>query len=428
MFAYSEKNILTIEGNTVDRMATSLSEVKQIEIFDSRQIFFKFNELASAKKIMAYPVRLEKRLLGALYIGCHGECDCAVNELDIIDLVMNQTAGAILRVALYEDEIGDLKQKVDRTGFFGMIGKDPRMQVVYKLIEDVASSDATVLIQGESGTGKEMVAHAIHQESHRKNKPFIVINCSAYPATLLESELFGHERGAFTGALKTKPGRFEQADGGTVFLDEIGEIPPSAQIKLLRILQSRKFERLGGRESLSVDVRILAATNKNLLEEVKDGRFREDLFYRLNVIPIHLPLLRDRRNDLLLLTRHFLDRFANVQNKAVKDFSTEVMRRLMDYSWPGNVRELENTIEHAVVLAKGEQIQVSDLPSHFLNTKTPPVSDKAVSLEETEKQHLFEVLEKCQWNKKKAAEILGIGRSTLYVKLKKYQLKSPTYH
>ncbi|MBW2575864.1 MAG: sigma 54-interacting transcriptional regulator [Deltaproteobacteria bacterium] len=428
MFAYSEKNILTIEGNTVDRMATSLSEVKQIEIFDSRQIFFKFNELASAKKIMAYPVRLEKRLLGALYIGCHGECDCAVNELDIIDLVMNQTAGAILRAALYEDEIGDLKQKVDRTGFFGMIGKDPRMQVVYKLIEDVASSDATVLIQGESGTGKEMVAHAIHQESHRKNKPFIVINCSAYPATLLESELFGHERGAFTGALKTKPGRFEQADGGTVFLDEIGEIPSSAQIKLLRILQSRKFERLGGRESLSVDVRILAATNKNLLEEVKDGRFREDLFYRLNVIPIHLPLLRDRRNDLLLLTRHFLDRFANVQNKAVKDFSTEVMRRLMDYSWPGNVRELENTIEHAVVLAKGEQIQVSDLPSHFLNTKTPPVSDKAVSLEETEKQHLFEVLEKCQWNKKKAAEILGIGRSTLYVKLKKYQLKSPTYH
>ncbi len=427
LFAYSGKNIITIEGNTVDTMVKALSEIKQVEILDSKQISFKFNELASAQKMMVYPVRLEKSLLGALYIGCPGECDCAINELDIIDLVLNQTAGAILRAALYEDEIGDLKQKVDQTGFFGMIGKDPQIQVIFKLIEDVAPSDATVLIQGESGTGKEMVAHAIHRKSFRKDKPFVVINCSAYPATLLESELFGHEKGAFTGALKTKPGRFEQADGGTVFLDEIGEIPPSAQIKLLRILQSRKFERLGGRETLSVNVRILAATNKNLLQEVKDGRFREDLFYRLNVIPIHLPPLKDRRNDLLLLVRHFLDRFSNVQNKTVKDFTSEVMRRFLDYSWPGNVRELENTIEHAVVLAKGEQIQVSDLPSAFLKTKTP-VSDKAVSLKETEKQHLIEVLDKCQWNKKKAAEILGIGRSTLYVKLKKYQLPPPTYH
>jgi len=427
LFAYSEKNIITMEGDTVDTMVTDLSEIKQIEFVDSDKIPFKFDELASAQKTMAYPIRLEKKLLGALYIGCPAECDCAVNELDIIDLVLSQTAGAILRAALYEDEIGELKQKVDQTGFSGMIGKAPQIQVIFKLIEDVAPSDATVLIQGESGTGKEMVAHAIHRKSFRKNKPFVVINCSAYPATLLESELFGHEKGAFTGALKTKPGRFEQADGGTVFLDEIGEIPPSAQIKLLRILQSRKFERLGGRETLAVDVRILAATNKNLLQEVKDGRFREDLFYRLNVIPIHLPPLRDRGNDLLLLARHFLDRFSNVQNKTVKDFSTEVMRRLLDYSWPGNVRELENTIEHAVVLAKDEQIQVSDLPSAFLIAKTP-VSEKAVSLEETEKQHLIEVLEKYQWNKKKAARILGIGRSTLYVKLKKYQLKPPTYH
>jgi transcriptional regulator with GAF, ATPase, and Fis domain len=427
LFAYSEGHILTMEGNTVDVMATDLSEIKQIEFIDSKQIPLEFNELSSTEKTMVYPVRLEKKLLGALYIGCPAECDCAVNELDIIDLVLSQTAGAILRAALYEDEIGELKQKVDQTGFSGMIGKAPQIQVIFKLIEDVAPSDATVLIQGESGTGKEMVAHAIHRKSFRKNKPFVVINCSAYPATLLESELFGHEKGAFTGALKTKPGRFEQADGGTVFLDEIGEIPPSAQIKLLRILQSRKFERLGGRDTLSVDVRILAATNKNLLQEVKDGRFREDLFYRLNVIPIHLPPLRDRGNDLLLLARHFLDRFSKIQNKTVRDFSTEVMRRLLDYSWPGNVRELENTIEHAVVLAKGEQIQVSDLPSAFLIAKTP-VSDKAASLEETEKQHLIEVLEKYQWNKKKAARILGIGRSTLYVKLKKYQLNPPTYH
>jgi len=427
LFAYSEKNIITIEGNKVDILATALAEIKQIEFVDRNQIPFKLNELASSKKIMVYPVQLEKRLLGALYIGCPNECDCAVSELDIIDLILNQTAGAILRAALYEDEIGDLKQKIDQTGFSGMIGKDPQIQVIFKLIEDVAPSDATVLIQGESGTGKEMVAQAIHRKSFRKDKPFVVINCSAYPTTLLESELFGHEKGAFTGALKTKPGRFEQADGGTVFLDEIGEIPPSAQIKLLRILQSRKFERLGGRETLNVNVRILAATNKNLLQEVKDGRFREDLFYRLNVIPIHLPPLRDRRNDLFLLARHFLDRFSKVQNKTVKDFSTEVMRRLMDYSWPGNVRELENTIEHAVVLAKDKEIKVSDLPSAFLKTETP-VLVKTVSLEETEKQHLIEVLDKCQWNKKKAAEMLGIGRSTLYVKLKKYHLKPRIYH
>jgi two-component system response regulator HydG len=427
LFAYSGDNLTTVEGNTVDTLAMDLSKIEQIECVDSNQIHFEFNELSSAKKTMVYPIRLEKRLLGAIYIGCPEGCECAVNELDIIDLVLSQSGGAILRATLYEDEIGDLKQKVDQTGFSGMIGKDPQIQVIFKLIEDVAPSDATVLIQGESGTGKEMVAHAIHRNSFRKNKPFVVINCSAYPATLLESELFGHEKGAFTGALKTKPGRFEQADGGTVFLDEIGEIPPSAQIKLLRILQSRKFERLGGRETLSVDVRILAATNKNLLQEVKDGRFREDLFYRLNVIPIHLPPLRDRRNDLLLLVRHFLDRFSKTQNKTVKDFSTEVMRRLMDYSWPGNVRELENTIEHAVVLTKGEQIQVSDLPSDFLRAKTP-ASNKTVSLEESEKQHLIEALEKCRWNKKKAAQILGIGRSTLYVKLKKYQLKPPTYH
>jgi transcriptional regulator with GAF, ATPase, and Fis domain len=428
LYSYSEKVVNTLEGTLVDATATLLADVKQMKFLDKSQLPYMFNELKPAEKIIVFPVHIENHLLGGMYIGCPGGCECVTKELDIIMLILNQTAGAILRAVLYEDEIDDLKKRIEPTsGFAGIIGKDPQMQIIFKLIEDVAPSDATVLIQGESGTGKEMVANAIHQKSPRKDKPFIVINCSAYPASLLESELFGHEKGAFTGAVTRKPGRFEQANGGTIFLDEIGEIPPSAQIKLLRILQSRKFERLGGRETLSVNVRILAATNKNLLHEVKDGRFREDLFYRLNVIPINLPPLRDRRNDLLLLARHFLDQFSNVQNKTVKDFSTEVMRKLLDCSWPGNVRELENTIEHAVVLSKGEQIQISDLPSAFLKTKTP-VSDKTVSLEETEKQHLFEVLEKCQWNKKKAAEILGIGRSTLYVKLKKYHLKPHTYH
>jgi two-component system response regulator HydG len=368
LYSYSEKVVDTLRGTLVDSIAVFLSDLKPMKFLDIAQVPFMFDALKPSEKIIVFPIRIENQLLGAMYIGCPGDCHCVTKELDIIDLILNQTAGAILRAALYEDEIGDLKKRIEPTsGFAGIIGKDPQMQVIFKLIEDVASSDATVLIQGESGTGKEMVAHAIHRKSFRKDEPFVVINCSAYPATLLESELFGHEKGAFTGALETRPGRFEQADGGTVFLDEIGEIPPSAQIKLLRILQTRKFERLGGRESLFVNVRILAATNKNLLQEVKDGRFREDLFYRLNVIPIHLPPLKDRRNDLLLLARHFLDRFSNVQNKTVKDFSTEVMRRLLDYSWPGNVRELENTVEHAFVLAKSDRIELSDLPPGIRN-------------------------------------------------------------
>ena len=226
---------------------------------------------------------------GAIVIACP-EGSCSQEELELVRLIVSQNAGALRRAMQHEEEVSALRGRVDAAAGFGdLIGKDPKMQVVYKLIEDVAPSDATVLIQGESGTGKELVARAIHAHSPRAQGPFVVINCSAYPATLLESELFGHEKGAFTGALRQKAGRFEQAHGGTVFLDEIGEIPPAAQIKLLRVLQTRKFERLGGEQTLTVDVRILAATHKDLLEEVKKGTFREDLFYRLNVIPIILP-------------------------------------------------------------------------------------------------------------------------------------------
>jgi len=431
LYSYSEKVVDTLRGTLVDSIAVFLSDLKPMKFLDIAQVPFMFDALKPSEKIIVFPIRIENQLLGAMYIGCPGDCHCVTKELDIIDLILNQTAGAILRAALYEDEIGDLKKRIEPTsGFAGIIGKDPQMQVIFKLIEDVASSDATVLIQGESGTGKEMVAHAIHRKSFRKDEPFVVINCSAYPATLLESELFGHEKGAFTGALETRPGRFEQADGGTVFLDEIGEIPPSAQIKLLRILQTRKFERLGGRESLFVNVRILAATNKNLLQEVKDGRFREDLFYRLNVIPIHLPPLKDRRNDLLLLARHFLDRFSNVQNKTIKDFSTEVMRRLLDYSWPGNVRELENTVEHAFVLAKSDRIELSDLPPGIRNiTGASASTDESTgTIQENEINLLKGMLEECNWNKKLAARRLGISRGTLYNKLKKYQITNPTIH
>jgi len=386
-------------------------------------------EFRPAEQLVAFPLRHENQLLGAMLIACPGNCKCVTGELDIIDLILNQTSGAIQRSISHEEEIRKLRTRIEHSsGYSGLIGKDPQMQVIYKLIEDVAPTDATVLIQGESGTGKELVARAIHKQSLRREKPFVVINCSAYPATLLEGELFGHEKGAFTGAMRQKAGRFEQADGGTVFLDEIGEISSTGQIKLLRILQSQKFERLGGEQTLSINVRVLAATNKNLLQEVKAGSFREDLFYRLNVIPIHLPPLRNRPNDIPLLARYFLRQFASEQEKHVDRFSSEAMRRLLDYPWPGNVRELENSIEHAAVLAKGKVIEITDLPKTLLQAeiKTPAGSNRTIV--ENERKLLVEVLSECSWNKKAAAQRLGISRSTLYDKLKKYQITKPTLH
>lgn len=367
------------------------------------------------------------QIQGAAVVACPGDCDCHPDKIKWLGLILNQNAGALGRAILHEEEVSGLRDRVEATAGFGeIIGKDPKMQTIYKLIEDVAPTDATVLIQGESGTGKELVARALHRLSPRRNRPFVVINCSAYPATLLESELFGHEKGAFTGAMRHKPGRFELADGGTVFLDEVGEIPPPAQIKLLRVLQTRKFERLGGERTISVDVRILAATNKDLLQEVKKGAFREDLFYRLNVIPVHLPPLRERKNDIPLLALHFLRRFSAEQGKDLKEFSSAAMRLLLEYAWPGNVRELENSIEHAVVLAKGQQVEAWDLPS-ALQTQSP---QPAVSLADRELQHLLEILEECGWNKKLAAKRLGISRSKVYAILKRHNISGnrPTTH
>ena len=333
----------------------------------------------------------------------------------------------LLTLVAHEEAILNLQQKLDSSSeFSGIFGKDLKMQMVYRLIEDIAATDATALIQGESGTGKELVAKAIHERSDRKDKPFVVINCSAYPETLIESELFGHERGAFTGALRQKAGRFEQADGGTVFLDEIGEVPPQAQVKLLRVLQTQRFERLGAEQTISVDVRILAATNKNLLAEVQKGNFREDLFYRLNVIPINLPPLRERRNDIPLLARHFLKRFCSEQGKNVQEFSPESIRILMDYSWPGNVRELENSVEHAVVRSKGHTIEAGDLPGSLQTFESIVQPRDVPNLSENEKVFLENALSRNAWNMKKTARELEIGRSTLYSKLKKYRIAKPT--
>lgn len=388
------------------------------------------DDFSSSKQLGVLRLSHGERLFGALFIACPGNCRCKTEEVNLLGTMLSQATGVIKRALLHEEEVRDLQNRLGgSSGFCGMVAKDHKMQVIFKLIEDIAPSDATVLIQGESGTGKELLARAIHQQSTRSKEPFMVINCSAYSAGLLESELFGHERGAFTGAIRQKPGRFEQANGGTVFLDEIGEISPSAQIKLLRVLQTREFERLGGEKTLSVDVRILAATNKNLLEQVKKGDFREDLYYRLNVIPVHLPPLREREGDIPCLAGYFLHRFATAHEKVILSFSSEAMKLLLDYSWPGNVRELENSIEHAVVLAKSSIIESSDLPASFRSAASSVAkAERAPSMEEHEKDLLERVLEECGWNKKEAANRLKISRNTLYVKLKKYRIERPVTH
>jgi transcriptional regulator with GAF, ATPase, and Fis domain len=432
LFVFSGNDIKTHNRSSFKNDLAALKQLKGISFIKKGAVnaLILPETFQTAAQFAAFPVYHENQFLGAMMVSCPGNCQCDIKELEVIHLILNHSSGVIKRAVSHEVEMRHIQKRIDvTTEYCGIVGKDPKMQAIYKLIEDIAPTDTTVLIQGESGTGKELVAGAIHQNSLRQHNPFVVINCSAYPANLLESELFGHEKGAFTGAVRQKAGRFEQADGGTVFLDEIGEIPPSAQIKLLRVLQTQKFERIGGEQTLAVNVRILAATNKNLLQEVKEGRFREDLYYRLNVIPINLPPLKNRRNDIPLQARYFLQRYTTEQGKEINEFSSEAMRLLLDYPWPGNVRELENSIEAAVVLAHGRRIEISDFPSALLEDSCAQTETGSPgTMVENEARLLKEVLAECSWNKKEAARRLGISRNTLYRKLKKYQINSPTVH
>ena len=335
----------------------------------------------------------------------------------------------MLRIKDLHDELRREKDKnillaqalEKRYSFGNILGKNTRMQEVFELISDIADTDSTVLIQGESGTGKELIARAIHFNSYRKNKPFVVANCSAYSQNLLESELFGHEKGSFTGAIRRKIGRFELANGGTIFLDEIGEVSPPTQILLLRVLQDHRFERVGGEETLEVDVRVIAATNKNLTEEMKKGTFREDLYYRLNVIPIFVPPLRERKDDIPLLASYFLQKFSRERGKEVTSFSPEVIEILLAHSWPGNVRELENVIDHAIIISKQDKVLAKDLPQFFFQKPLPP--QEFTTLQDYEKNLILKTLQDTNWNKHKTSKKLNINRSTLYGKIKRYGLE-----
>ncbi len=322
---------------------------------------------------------------------------------------------------LKEENLVLREQFLSEFGCCDMIGKSDAMLPVFQVISAAASVDSTILLTGESGTGKELVARAIHQHSLRKDKPMIKVNCAALPDTLLESELFGHERGAFTGAVKERKGKFEQAHEGTIFLDEIAEMSLAAQAKLLRVLQERTIERLGGNRETRVDVRIIAATNRDLRREVEGGRFREDLFYRLNVIPINLPPLRERREDILPLARQFLNHFAEKMHKKVMGIATEAQKALLQYCYPGNVRELENAIERAVALSPGPELRLGDLPSEFTAVPQPAPSGVgllAANINSSEKNAIEEALRTTGHRKGEAARLLGISRKTLWEKMK----------
>ncbi len=377
-------------------------------------------------------------LVPVVMMSAHGTIEKAVESMKLgaHDFITKPFASERLLVTVrnalmsssLEREVDELRRELkNKYQFKNIVGQSGVMQEVFRNIEKVVNSNVTVLITGESGTGKELIAKAIHYHSKlRADKSFVAVNCSALPETLLESELFGHEKGSFTGATGRRMGKFESADGGTVFLDEIGDMTPAMQAKVLRVLQEREFERVGGNELVKIDTRVISATNKNLEDAVKKGEFREDLYYRISVFPIKLPPLRERKEDIPLIAAHFLNKYSLQEGKQIEQISPEALELLMAYHWPGNVRELENTIERAVVLATPPEIGARDLPASIrsLGEKKIYESDNKLSnwIEKLEEQALKQALLECEGNISQTAKKLGIGRATIYRKAKKYGL------
>ena len=378
-----------------------------------------------------------------IIITAHGTIDTAVDALkkgafDYItkpfeqDDLKNIINKAFKTSTFNEDEVILSPDETDR---YEIIGRDSNIIEIFDTIKKVAPTTTTILITGETGTGKELIANAIHRNSPRKNSPFIKINCSAISQNLIESELFGYEKGAFTGAISRKPGRFELAHKGTLFLDEVGDIPREMQVKLLRVIQDQEFERVGGLQTIKVDVRLITATNRNLLQDVKEGRFRDDLYYRLNVLPIHVPALRERKEDIIALTDYFVEKFNTKLNRNIKHIDSKVRKLFLNYNWPGNIRELENLIERLVLMAKGDNITIEDIPAELKSqgeaASISQLEDQKKSFkdiiksktEEIAKKMIIEVLEGCDWNVTKAATRLGLSRKGLQLKMIKYNLR-----
>ncbi len=377
-------------------------------------------------------------LIPVVMMSAHGTIEKAVESMKLgaYDFITKPFASDRLSITVnnaminscLKREVDELKRELkDRYQFKNIIGQSGVMQEVFRAMEKVVNSNVTVVIQGESGTGKELIARAIHYHNkQRSNHSFVAVNCSALPESLLESELFGHEKGSFTGATGRRAGKFEQSDGGTIFLDEIALMTPATQSKVLRVLQEREFERVGGNELIKIDTRVISATNKNLEEAVKKEEFREDLYYRISVFPIKLPALRERKEDIPLLAAHFLNKYAQQESKEIEAISPDALELLMAYHWPGNVRELENTIERGVVLANPPEIAARDLPTSIrsLGEKKIYESDNKLSswIEKLEEEALRQALLECEGNISQTAKRLGIGRATIYRKAKKYGL------
>ncbi len=376
--------------------------------------------------------------LPVIMITAHGTMESAIEAMKIgaLDYISKPFDIEELKVQIRKAlDIGDMTKQIEflteelrnKTGKV-IIGKSKKIQEVLDIVNRVAESNATVLITGESGTGKELIANAIHYNSNRKSRPYIKVNCGALPESLLESELFGHEKGAFTGAISKKLGRFERADGGTIFLDEIGEISSTVQVKLLRVLQEKEIERVGGTETIKVDVRIIAATNKDLDKMIEEGTFREDLYYRLNVIPLEIPSLRERKDDIHLLIEHFLNKYCKEIGRNQMEITKEALELMKNYTWKGNIRELENIIERLVILSSDNLIDRKDLPKELVQYRESPelftLPEDGIKLEEVEKNLIEQALMKTDFNQTRAAKLLGISRHTLLYRMDKYDIKN----
>jgi two-component system response regulator AtoC len=416
----SQKALETLESTPVDVLLTDLKMPGMDGIGLLRRAMSLTNPPVC---IMMTAYGSIENAVQAMQAGAHHYVTKPVN-LDELELVIQRA----LNSRRIEAENVNLRAQIDnKFGLENIIGESPAMRQVFETVQQVAPTRTTVLITGETGTGKELIAKAVHNLSPRKNGPFIAVHAAALPSTLLESELFGHEKGAFTGAVERRIGRFELADGGTMFLDEVGELEPLMQVKLLRVLEERAFERVGGAKTLQVDVRLVAATNRDLKKLVNEGKFRDDLFYRLSVVAVNLPPLRERRDDIPLLVKTFLDEFNRENGKQVCELTPETLNLLLAYDWPGNVRELRNVIEQMVVLARADRLTVRDVP--------PPVRDGAdltkisvvragMTVEEAERQLIAQALKETDGNRTKAAQKIGISRRTLHRKLKEYGLEN----
>lgn len=440
----SLSEFLTLEGYSVSSAENGREALELLKTYTADIIItdIKMPEIDGIQLLKH--IKREQAGIPVILITGYGSIDSAVNAIKdgaydyvtkpIVDSEIKLVIERLIKQRQLQEENVKLKQQLSaaqRERFHNIVGKDEKMQKIYTLIEAISSTRATVLIHGESGTGKRVIAHAIHKYNElEREKPFIEVSCGALTETLLESELFGHTRGSFTGAIKDRMGRFELADKGTIFLDEIDASSPALQVKLLRVLQDGEFERVGDAKTIKVDVRVIAATNQNLQELITQGKFRKDLYYRLNIISIDIPPLRERKEDIPLLAEEFIKKHARHTSKKIEGISDAAMRILSGYHWPGNVRELENVLERAVILSKGKIVTPEDLPP-FLHADKPAGDDEynlklKDALQSPEKVLILKALHSTNWNRNETARVLGINRTTLYKKMNKFGLRKKT--